>query len=497
MSETVNPQLTDRGQSSVAETHISTVWFVGERAFKLLKPVRTSFLDHSTTEKRLAAIDQELELNRRLAPDVYLGSADVTEDGDVTDRMLVMRRLPADRRLTALIDTRPFGDHVRTVARAIAVFHSALEPLYNEAAIAGRDAMWQNWRNNFDDLEPLVGNVLGASDAAEARDLVDRYLGHHRELFERRMADGFVRDGHGDLTAEDIFCLPDGPRILDCLAFDRALRVGDVLLDVAFLAMDLDRLAGPRIAAAFMSYYRELTNEHHPASLAHHYVAYRAHVRAKVAALRLQQGDPAQAELARCYHDLCLHHLRRSKLTLILVGGTPGTGKSTVANSLSGALGFMLLSSDELRKEVAGRGQLDRDLVDIDEGIYSPTMTHNTYDELLRRAARLLDRAESVVLDASWNSESGREAARALADAKGADLIELVCELGPEVAKARIARRLDAGVDPSDARPELVDELAARFDPWPSATKLDAIRSRAEMLADALSCVDAHQSLSG
>ncbi len=473
--------------STVAETHISTVFFAGDRAYKLLKPVKTSFLDHSTTASRLAGIDDELALNRRLAPDVYLGTADVVEHGLVVDRMLVMRRLPADRRLTALVDSPEIHDRIRAVARAVAVFHAGLEPLrdtadMNTTEIAGRDAVWQNWKDNFTDLEALVGHVIPAADAQEVQHAVEQFLTHHSAMFDERIAAGFVREGHGDLTAEDIFCLPDGPRILDCLAFDRRLRVGDMLLDVAFLAMDLDRLCGPRLAAEFMGYYREFTNEHHPASLAHHYVAYRAHVRAKVAGLRAMQGDQTQAALAREYHDLCLQHLRRANLTLILVGGTPGTGKTTLAESLSGVLGSMLLSTDELRKDLSGVDHLDRQFVDTDAGIYDPLATENTYAELLRRAGALLDRGESVVLDASWSQAALREAAKLLAADKGADLVEFECVLDAPEAKKRIERRLEQGTDPSDARPELLDELRERFHPWPTAARIDSAGPRSAMV---------------
>ncbi|MDA3038147.1 MAG: AAA family ATPase [Actinomycetota bacterium] len=451
--------------------------------------MKTSFLDHSTATNRLADIDAELALNRRLAPDVYLGTADVTEGDAVVDRMLVMRRLPADRRLTALVNSPELHDQLRAVARAVAVFHAGLEPLRytvtggrSVAEIAGRDAVWQNWKDNFVDLEPLVGRLIPFEDAQEVEHSVDQFLGHHSAMFEDRIAAGFVRDGHGDLTAEDIFCLPDGPRILDCLAFSPELRIGDVLLDVAFLAMDLDRLCGPGLAAEFMGYYREFTNEHHASSLAHHYVAYRAHVRAKVAGLRALHGDESQATLTRVYHDLCLQHLRRANLTLILVGGTPGTGKTTLAEGLSGVLGSMLLSTDELRKDLTGVDHLDRRFVETDTGIYDRSATEKTYTELLRRAGTLLDRGESVVLDASWSQAALREQARRLAADKGADVVEFECVLDAAEAKNRIERRLEQGTDPSDARPELLDELRARFHPWPTAARIDSSAPRSAMV---------------
>ena len=458
----------------VSETHISTLFFTGDRAYKLLRPVRTSFLDHSTVEQRLQAVDAELALNRRMAPDVYLGSADVVERGQLVDRMLVMRRLPGDRRLTDLIERNAaIDDCVRSIARQVAVFHAAEPPAPDASDAAGVGAIAKNWHDNFADLAPLRQEVIPSDDFDRAAELADRYLECREALFQHRIDRGFVRDGHGDLTAQDIFCLEDGPRILDCLAFDRRLRVGDVLLDVAFLAMDLDRLAGPDTARSFLDWYGEFSNERHPTSLAHHYVAYRASVRAKVAAIRHGQGDPTAAARVLGYHRQCLGHLERGAVMLTIVGGLPGTGKSTLAQRLADPLEAMVLCTDDLRKDLAGRGHLDRDLSPVGTGIYGAEHTERTYRELLDRARTLLERGESVILDASWNRSAYREKARLLAADTAADFVELECVVDPETARDRIVARLERGTDSSDARPELLEQLRRQHEPWHSATRVN------------------------
>ena len=476
----------DTHAPEVSETHISTLFFASDRAYKLLKPVRTSFLDHSTVERRLQAVDDEIELNRRMAPDVYLGSADVVENGQLVDRMLVMRRLPSSRRLTDLIERNAdVEDCVRAIARQVAVFHAAEPPAPDAADAAGLGAIARNWHDNFTDLTALRHEVIPSDDYDHARELVDRYLAHRDPLFRHRVDHGFIRDGHGDLTAQDIFCLDDGPRILDCLAFDRRLRVGDVLLDVAFLAMDLDRLAGPDTARSFLDRYGEFSNERHPSSLAHHYVAYRANVRAKVAAIRHGQGDPTAADRVLAYHRQCVRHLERGAVMLTIVGGLPGTGKSTLAQSLADPLEAMVLCTDDLRKDLAGRGHLERDLSPVGTGIYGAEHTERTYGELLDRARTLLERGESVILDASWNRSAYREKAGQLAADTSADFVELECVLDAETAQDRIVARLERGTDSSDARPELLDQLRRQHEPWHSATRVDT-KPEPDVVADSV-----------
>ncbi len=474
---------------TVAETHISTVFFSADRAYKLLKPVKTSFLDFSTTERRLEAIDDELLLNRRMAPDVYLGVADVEEHGQVVDRMLVMRRLPEDRRLTNLVRLPGLDDRIRQIVRTVASFHAAQSPVLDASDIAGRDAVARNWDDNVTDMRDLAGDVLDADEFELVCHLSSRYLRYSDVLFERRLTGGFVRDGHGDLTAEDIFCLDDGPRILDCLAFDRRLRIADVLCDVGFLAMDMDRLAGPGAADAVWRYYREFTNEHFPDSLAHHYVAYRAHVRAKIACIRHRQGDAEAAPLARSYLHLCRRHLELARRRLVLVGGTPGTGKTTVSEALSRTEGWTVVGTDRIRKELTGRAHTDRDFADPGAGIYAAKVSRATYDEAFRRAALLLTGGESVVLDASFSDPAERQRARRLADQHGADLSELECVLDSATAKERIERRLEEGRDPSDARPEILEDLRALHAEWPEAIPIPTAESVDAAEAAALAAV--------
>lgn len=451
-----------------AETHISWVFFTPERAYKILRPVEMPFFDHTDRDTRIEAATREFELNHAIAPDVYLGTADVVEHGELVDRMVVMRRLPAGRRLSALVDDPSFRDHLRATARAVAALHASRPPVH-DAPGATAAVMRENWAGNFETIAPYAGTVIDPGEYDRVERLVKAYLGGRSELFDRRLADGFVRDVHGDLLADDIFCLDDGPRLIDCLAFNDEWRVIDVLSDVGFLIMDVHRLAGAEAAESLMHWYQEFGNEHHPPSLAHHYVAYRAHVRAKVACLRVGQGHEESGEVAARYHELAAHHLERARIRVIMVGGGPGVGKTTLADRLGVHFGYPVLATDEIRKDLTGTPRHEHRFAAPGEGIYDPSVSDRAYTEQRREAELLLRAGNGVVLDASWTDDRHRRAARELARECGAEVVEIECVLDPVIARERIARRLANPDNPSDATPDLVDYMADRRDAWPEA----------------------------
>jgi aminoglycoside phosphotransferase family enzyme/predicted kinase len=464
-------ELWDEGRLGVdvVETHVSTLRFTGDLVHKRKKSVRFPFVDLTAPADRGEMCRREVELNRRFSPDVYLGVEDLVDgSGRVVDHAVLMRRMPAERRLASLVQQHhDVSGCVRAVARAMAACHADAATSEAISSVARPAALLDLWERNLRELAPFVPDPLDPAMVARIGTLAHRYLAGREALLAQRIARGRIVDGHGDLLAEDIFCLDDGPRILDGLEFDDRLRWGDVLYDVGFLAMDLERLGRLDLALAFLDWYWEFSAETHPPSLEHHYIAYRALVRSKISCLR---GGPTDEVEARSYLAQCQRHLLDGRVQLVVVGGLPGTGKSTLADALGDELGWPVLRSDETRKELAGLDPGTHAPAAFGEGLYSPASTDATYATLLAHARTLLMHGVSVVIDATFSRTRWRDAARALADATDTDLTEVRCLLPPDVAAARLARRAADGYDPSDATPAIATAMASEFEPWPSAT---------------------------
>jgi len=469
-------------RAAIAETHTAVLVFLGDRAYKIRKPVDLGFLDFSTVALRRQAAHREVELNRRLAPDVYLGVSDVVgPDGETCEHIVVMRRMPDDRRLSSCLSRgEDLDDSVRQIARDLATLHdsSPTDPAFHR--VGSVSYIWQLWSEAFDQLEHGRGSLSEPDQLDHVQALVRRYLDGRSDLFEQRIASGRIRDGHGDVQADDIFLLDDGPRILDCIEFSDELRCGDILNDVAFLAMDLERLGAPALAMRFLHWHREYTADSWPPSLAHHYIGYRALVRAKVASIRHEQGDPHGGDVARRLVRLAHDHLEQGRVQLVLVGGLPGTGKSTLAAALADQLPVVLLRTDELRAGRAGQGNA------YGEGRYAPDAVAANYRILLDHAAGLLRSGESVVLDGSWSSAAVRDLAAGVAETTSSELVELCCTAPRSVMTQRIAERARRGDDPSEATASVADQMAATFDPWPTSHPVDSSGVLDDALAAAL-----------
>jgi aminoglycoside phosphotransferase family enzyme/predicted kinase len=450
--------------AQVHETHTGVVVLIGDKAYKAKKPIVTDFLDFSTEDRRERACDHEVTLNRRLAPDSYLGVAHFTDAASgAVEPVIVMRRYPDATRLSSMVKGgEPVRQHLCAIAELLAHFHADAKRSHVIDTHASVGAVAARWQENLKELA-RYRNVVGRESVREVARLVSQFGRGRDALFARRIADRRIVDGHGDLLTDDIFCVPQGPALLDCLEFDDHLRYVDGIDDAAFLAMDLEFLGRKELADHFLGEYCRRAGDTAPQALKDFYIAYRAVVRAKVDCIRVTQGHEDAAADARRHIDIALEHLRAGTVQLVVVGGGPGSGKSTLARALAQRLGAQVISTDDVRKELQQAGVLTGEAGELNTGLYTPENISTVYDEVLRRAEVMLRDGSSVILDGTWRDSHQRKRARLLADQTASPLVEFTCSVSIEDASARIRGR---GASTSDATPEIAAALAdtASFD---------------------------------
>ncbi len=477
MSLAVTPHVTDTAgiptaRFEVHETHTGLVVLAGDRAYKAKKPVVTDFLDFSTRERREHACLREIELNRRLAADSYLGLAHLVEPaGGPGEPVIEMRRYPdAERLATIVAGGRPAKGHLDAIAQQLSRLH-ADSPHGDEINTAGRrTAVVARWEENLAELSRRARALDAVGSIALISRLFRQYVDGRAALFDERINQCRIVDGHGDLQAGDIFCTSDGPVILDCLEFDDQLRYVDGIDDAAFLAMDLQFRGADELAHHFLAGYRLASGDTAPPSLAYFYCAYRAIVRAKVDCIRMEQGDAAGGPDAMRHLELAIRNLRAATVRLILVGGAPGTGKSTVARVLATTIAAQLISSDDVRAELRAGGWLDGPAGQYGAGRYNHEQVELVYREMLKRAGSLLAQGSSVILDATWRDTDMRRHARTVGREHSCPMVEIECSAPLGITQERIRNRHDST---SEVTAEIAAELAKEPVSWPEAHRVD------------------------
>ncbi|HTQ21857.1 nucleoside monophosphate kinase [Mycobacterium sp.] len=485
-----SPPATAPPYVDVRETHTGVVVLAGDRAYKAKKPVLTDFLDFRTPEQRERACLREVELNRRLSPASYLGVAHLTDpSGAAAEPIVVMRRYRDDQRLASMVA----GDHpgesipgvLDTIAAVLARFHARAErtPLIDDRGNAA--AIVQLWRDNISELHRYAGMANSAvSEEAIARiqRLAAEFVAGREALLMRRIEQGCIVDGHGDLLADDIFWVDGEPALLDCLEFDDKLRYVDRIDDAAFLAMDLEFLGRKDLGDYFLERYVAHSADTVPSSLRDFYIAYRAVVRAKVDCLRESQGKSEAAVDAARHLDIAFRHLENGAVRLALIGGSPGTGKSTVARALAEKVGAQLISTDDVRRELRASGAIGGDPGVLDAGLYSPDNVTTVYEAALRQAGLCLANGQSVILDGTWRDSQVRAQAYCVAKQAHSRVVQLMCSANVDAAVERVRTRQRGN---SDATPEIATALAARLNDWDTAVRLDTSRPLQDSLQEA------------
>jgi uncharacterized protein len=455
----------------IHQTHISVVALAGEYAYKVRKPVDLGFLDFTTLEKRLHDCREEVRLNRRLAPEVYLDVVALVDAGEhlmvggegvAVEYAVKMRRLPAEATLLKRMEAGELDASVMAaLGHRIAAFHAAADA-GSEIDRYGRfDVVAGNARENLEQSRSHVGSCVSDPVFARLGEALEQRLAVHRALIERRAETHVPRDTHGDLHLDHVYLFPDRapPRdfvIIDCIEFNERFRFADPVADMAFLVMDLLSRGRWDLAEPFVEAYFRAAEDVEGRRLLAFYVAYRAAVRGKVGGMvahepevPASQRDEARRR-ARGHWLLALSELEGPgrRPGLVLVGGLPGTGKTTLAEGLARDAGFRVISSDRVRKGLAGLAPETPAAAAFGEGIYTPAWNDRTYAACLAEAEALVFEGERVIVDASFREAERRRAFHEAANDWGVRSLFLVCEAEPSVARARLQARTG---DASDA----------------------------------------------
>ena len=466
------------GPRQLVQTHISSLVLAGERVLKLRKPLKLPFLDFSTLEKRHADCLEEVRLNRRTAPELYLGvkaiagtrQAPRLEDDDPAplDWAVWMHRFEESQRLDRLADAGLLTPaDLDTLATAIADFQAAQPPSPPGFGSIGEVRRWA--LENFDELQPHPSMQPHRGRLQALRDWTLAQLARHAGTIEARRAGGFVREGHGDLHLGNLVMLDGRPKAFDCAEFNPALRHIDVVCDLAFSFMDLHRHGLHGGAWRLASAWADRSGDHAGLVLLPLHATYRALVRAKVALLRA--GQEGAADLPAAERDLALaeqlagldHPARPPRL--VLTCGLSGSGKSTVAAMLGEALGAPRLRSDVERKRLHGLRPGERPDAERRQRLYSPAASRRTFNHLAALARTLLQGGLDVIVDAAFLSRRERDRFRRLAAGLDAPVALVHCVAPLAVMQQRLRARQQRDDDPSDADEAVLQAQRERHDP--------------------------------
>ncbi len=486
------------------DTHGAMVFLAGERAYKIKRAVRYPYMDFSTLALRRRACEREVALNRRTAPEIYIGAVPITREasgalalngaGEAIEWVVVMRRFEQDCLGDRLAQAgRLTPDLAQALADEVAAFHEGAEPLYGAAAAGGGAAGLRVVIDaNMDELRARP-DIFAAADVAALADSSAAALQSVAALLDARLAAGLVRRCHGDLHLRNV-CVVDGrPRLFDCIEFNDAIACIDVLYDLAFLLMDLEHRALRPLANLVFNRYLQRRDDVAGLAALPLFLSTRAAVRAKVSvSMAESQADQAVAQRlydeASAYFRAARAYLHPARPALLAIGGLSGTGKTCLARALAPGLGAspgaVHLRSDVLRKTRHGVDELTR----LPPSGYGPAQSAEVYAELAARATVALAVGRAVIVDAVYANPAERAAIEVVARGLSVPFMGIWLEAPAEQLIARIAGRRG---DASDATPAVVRQQLT-YDIGPlSWQRLDASAAPDVVAAVALRLVAA------
>ncbi len=466
----------------LVQTHISYVFLADDLVYKIKKPVDFGFLDFTTLEKRRFYCQREVELNRRLAPEIYLDVVPVVKtnqghlfeaEGTPVEWAVKMKRMPEEGMMGRLIEEgRLSKPHLDLLVETLVPFYkqAATGPEVNK--YGSLEAISFNVEENFTQTKDFVGKALSERRYRHIVSWSRAFMAQKKPLFEERIAQGYIRDGHGDLYSANI-CFDEPKKriyVFDCIEFNDRFRCGDVAQDLAFLAMDLDfhRLEG--LSRYFIDRYVESAKDQGLYDLLDFYKCYRAYVRGKIGCFTWASPEvpeevrQANLKQAQRYFDLAFRYAQGRPLLLVFMG-LSGTGKSTLARALAQRLLANYYNSDVVRKQILGIKPEEHHYEPFGQGIYRPEITEKTYAALAQYAARDLRDGRDVVLDATYQNARFREMVLKETADIPAEKLFIWCKAPDEIVRKRLEGRKAQAGEPSDGRWEIYLAQKERFEP--------------------------------
>ena len=452
------------------ETHISWVLLTGLRAYKIKKPVNLGFVDFTTLERRKHFCEEEIRLNRRLAPDLYLDVVPITGsiqhpqidgEGPAIEYAVRMRQFDKTQVLTALPPEELTVARIEQLADDCAAFHGTAESVAPDSHFGTPEA-------NF---KPVVENLAAMGNCDESicekvcdlRERVDFLFGRLIHSFKERKLNGRVRECHGDLHLGNMFLQDERIEIFDGIEFNDSFRWIDVISDIAFLVMDLTVRGHRDLANRFLNRWLEQTGDYDGLNVLSYFCSYRAAVRAKVDVIRIHQPDVAFSEQRHLAHDCCDYlklaqqYLIRHPPSLTITMGLSGSGKTTITDRMIDTTNVIRIRSDVERKRMHGLGLMETSDQELKSRMYSELSTAAVYDRLKHLAATVIDAGNPVVVDATFLKRSQRQSFARLAESLGVPFSIIHCQASESILRERIRKRQAKANDASEAGENVLD----------------------------------------
>lgn len=460
------------------QTHISWVFLTGLRVYKIKKPVNLGFVDFTSLERRKHFCSEEIRLNRRMAPDLYLDVVPITGsvehpqidgDGPVIEYAVRMRQFEKSHLLTSVATAELTIDRIEQLAADCASFHDRADAVPPDSQFGTPEAVLKPVVENFEAMKDCDDSTC--ETVADLRERVNFSFGRLIPAIKKRKSAGRVRECHGDLHLGNMFLEQDRITVFDGIEFNESLRWIDVISDIAFLVMDLTVRGHHDLANRFLNRWLEQTGDYDGLTVLPFYCSYRAAVRAKVDVIRIHQPDVSFSEQRHLSRDCCdylkLAHqfLIRKPPSLTITMGLSGSGKTTVTDELIAQGDAIRIRSDVERKRMYGLGLTETSDDEMKSRMYSEQSTAAVYDRLRHRAATVIDAGYPVVVDATFLKRQQRKSFARLAEGLGVPFAIIYCHASENVLRQRIRTRHAKGSDPSEASEAVLDRQLAIVEP--------------------------------